>query len=45
MNHPRHRPVPETDKVPPGTSTPPTDYEPVERPGPDPDSDGEPLDT
>jgi hypothetical protein len=40
-----HRPVPDTDKLPPGTSPPPFDHEPVERPGPDPDTDGDPLDT
>lgn len=40
-----HRPVPDTDKPLPGTSPPPYDHEPVERPGPDPDTDGDPLDT
>ena len=45
MNHPHHRPVPETDKALPGTAPQPLDDVPVERPGPDPDTDGEPLDT
>jgi hypothetical protein len=29
----------------PGTSPPPYDHEPVERPGPDPDTDGETPET
>jgi len=39
------RPVPDTDRTLPGTSPPPYDHEPVERPGPDPDTDGDPLET
>jgi len=38
-----HRPVPDTERPPPGTSPPPYEHEPVERPGPDPDTDGEPV--
>jgi hypothetical protein len=41
MNRP-HRPVHDTDKTLPGTAPPPYDLDPVERPGPDPDTDGEP---
>lgn len=40
MSH-SHRPVPDTERKPPGTSPPPLDDEPVKRPGPDPDTDGE----
>ena len=36
-----HRPVPDTDLPAPGTFPPPYDHEPVERPGPEPDTDGE----
>ncbi|GAA0908750.1 hypothetical protein GCM10009552_18410 [Rothia nasimurium] len=39
----RFRPVPDAEPLPSGTSPPPLDHEPVERPGPDPDTDGEPL--
>ncbi|MDQ7995114.1 MAG: hypothetical protein AAGC76_04585 [Luteibacter sp.] len=41
--HRTHRPVPDTDSVPPGTAPPPYDPEPVKRPGPDPDTDGAPV--
>jgi len=37
------RPVPDTEKPHPGTAPPPLEHEPVERPGPDPDTDGEPV--
>ncbi|MGN6093598.1 MAG: hypothetical protein ACTHOL_14695 [Luteibacter jiangsuensis] len=37
------RPSPDTEKPHPGTAPPPLEHEPVERPGPDPDTDGEPV--
>lgn len=40
-----HRPVPATDTLPPGTEPLPLDDSPVKRPGPDPDSDGDPVET
>ena len=37
------RPVPDTEKPLPGTAPPPFDHDPVERPGPDPDTDGDDM--
>jgi hypothetical protein len=43
MQHPHpHRHPHDTDRTAPGT-TPPSDEHPVKQSGPDPDSDGEPL--
>jgi len=40
-----HRPVPATDKVPTGAEPVPLEESPVNRPGPDPDTDGDPVET
>jgi hypothetical protein len=44
MENTMHRPSTDPEKGMPGTAPPPIEHEPVERPGPDPDTDGEQRD-